>query len=648
MTESPIVHQKYFVFWFSILLLITIFSIYCQVKNFGFILLDDPVYITDNTYVKEGITIKGIAWAFTTFHFSYWHPLTWISHMVDCELYGLNPSGHHWTNLMIHIANSLLLFFILYHMTGKYWRSFIVAILFAIHPLHVESVVWISERKDVLSTFFFMITIGSYYHYANNRSFSRYLLVVIALSLGLMAKPMLVTTPFILLLLDIWPLNRILFTGFAEYESDCKTPLFNYKVFFILIWEKVPLFILIAIISAITVIAQKSIGAMMTLGSVSLKERISNAIISYIKYFVKTFIPINLSIYYPHPNVTIPIWVAIIFFIFLALLFFIAIKKLDRYPYIFVGLSWFLGTLIPVIGLVQVGNQAMADRYTYIPLIGFFIVIVWSASDLFDKYAKNKKIVYPFIISSLLALTYLSHKQVNYWKSDTSLFKHAIEVTEKNWFAHNLLGVALYKNDKIEEAIFHFKESIKICPILSSSHSNLAVALTKTRDFKNAIKHYQKAIKIDATDAGIFFNMGTTLFIMGKYDEAANAFENSLAIDPESADSHLSIAKLRHIQRNYNKAKYHYKQAININPKLIDAHYHYGLLLKRLGDYRESFLQFAKVIEIDSNNANAYFQIGDLLFYKGKMKASRLFFKKAVEINPDYKEARNRLKEMDK
>ena len=370
-------------------------------------------------------------------------------------------------------------------------------------------------------------------------------------------------------------------------EPNSRLNPFNSSVLLHLISEKIPLFVLVIISSILTMIAQKSTHAVVPMEIITFKERVSNAILSYSNYLIKTMLPFNLSIYYPHLNNSFHNWKLVSCFILLLLITYMGLRFFYRYPYLLVGLLWFFGTLVPVIGLVQVGNQAMADRYTYIPLIGLFIAFVWSASDFFNKYVKNKKVIYPLILSVLIALTYLSHKQVGYWKSSISLYKHAVEATENNWFAHNLLGGAFYDNDEINESIFHFKESIKISPSFSSSHSNLAMALSRKRDFKEALSHYEIAIKLEPNDPIIFFNMGTTLSLMGKTDEAAKAFEKALAIDPDSADSQLRLAQIRHFQGNYDKAKYHYKKAITINPKLVDAHYKYGLLLIRLGDFKE-------------------------------------------------------------
>ena len=368
----------------SLLLILAIIIAYGQVKNFDFVGYDDQEYVTENIQVQKGLTVEGIIWAFTAFHSANWHPLTWLSHMLDCELYGLNPMGHHWTNLIIHMANTILLFLVLKLMTGAIWRSAFVAALFALHPLHVESVAWVSERKDVLSTFFGLLMIVAYYRHFKMSNLKNYLLVIIFFCLGLMAKPMIITFPFVLLLLDFWPLKRFQFENHCLSQCDGKTRCY-FKGSSRLILEKIPLFIPVVISCVLTFLAQQSQGAVKALGALPLTNRVANAFVSYVSYTVKAVWPSNLAVFYPHPGNTIPAWQIIAAVLIIAVANFLSIHSLKKYPYIAVGLFWYLGTLIPVIGLVQVGEQAIADRYTYIPLIGVFIIIAWGVPDLLKK-----------------------------------------------------------------------------------------------------------------------------------------------------------------------------------------------------------------------------------------------------------------------
>ena len=424
----------------SLLLITAILIAYWQVKDFDFICFDDKPYVTENRHVQAGLTVKGFAWAFTTFHASNWHPLTWLSHMTDCELYGLNPMGHHWTSLQFHIANTLLLFFILQYMTGALWRSAFVAALFAMHPLHVESIAWVAERKDVLSTFFGMLTLLAYCRYAKQPSLAGYLLIILFLSMGLMAKPMLVTFPFLFLLLDFWPLERL------RSETVSR-----------LILEKIPMLVPVVISSCLTFMAQQSSGAVKPLESFSLTVRIANAFVSYASYAVKAIWPHNLTIFYPHPGNALPLWQVLGAILLVGGASFLAIRSLKKYPYIAVGLFWYLGMLVPVIGLVQVGQQAMADRYTYIPMTGLFIIIAWGFSDLSTKWHYRKIVLTLFAVIILSVLAVSTFFQLGYWRNSVALFERAVSITENNYLAHNNLGAALLEKGKFDKAVLHIK-----------------------------------------------------------------------------------------------------------------------------------------------------------------------------------------------
>jgi len=413
----------------TLILILCTLVIYWQVKDFNFAGYDDELYLTDNTHVQTGLTFESIKWAFTTFHAGNWHPLTWLSHMLDIELYGLNPIGHHWTSLQIHLTNTLLLFFVLQYMTGALWRSAFVAVLFALHPLHVESVAWVSERKDVLSTFFGMLTILAYIRYVKKRNLLRYSLVFILLSLGLMAKPMLVTMPFVLLLLDFWPLERLKY-----YFPDQSSKLFS------LIYEKIALFIPVVISSVLTILAQKEVGALYSFEALPITTRIANAFVSYAGYIIKTIWPQNLAVFYPHPFGELSLWYVSLAALAIAGISFFSICSFKQRPYVAVGWFWYLGTLIPVIGLIQVGAQSMADRYTYIPLTGLFIIAAWGIPDLLKKWCSNKIILVILSIIIISAFSTRSYFQIRHWKNSTAVFKNAVTVTDNNWLAYNNLG----------------------------------------------------------------------------------------------------------------------------------------------------------------------------------------------------------------
>jgi tetratricopeptide (TPR) repeat protein len=498
----------------SLLLIAAILIAYWQVKDFDFICFDDKPYVTQNRHVQAGLTVKGFVWAFTTFHASNWHPLTWLSHMTDCELYGLNPMGHHWTSLQIHIANTLLLFFILKYMTGALWRSAFVAALFALHPLHVESVAWVAERKDVLSAFFGMLALIAYCRYAKQPSLAGYLLIILFLSLGLMAKPMLVTLPFLLLLLDFWPLARL--------RSETLSRL---------ILEKLPLFIPVIISICLTFIAQQSSGAVKSLESFSLTVRIANAFVSYASYVVKAIWPHNLTVFYPHPGNTLPLWQVFGAILLVAGASFLAIRCFKKYPYIAVGLFWYLGMLVPVIGLVQVGPQAMADRYTYMPMTGLFIIIAWGFSDLSTKWHYRKIVLTSFALIILSAFTTRTFLQLGYWRNSITLFERAVSITENNYLAHNNLGAALLEKGKPDEASLHLKKALRIEPGCRAVLYNLGTALSNQGKSDEAVLHYNEMLKIDPKDAIVHNNLADVLSVQGKLNEAVLHYNEALKID---------------------------------------------------------------------------------------------------------------------
>ena len=418
---------------FCLCLILVASAVFEEVRTHQFV-FDDLGFISRNALVKDGLTWNGFTWAFTTKLMGIWHPVTWLSHMVDCQLFGVNPAGHHLMNLFFHLANTLLLFLLLLSCTQAEWPSFIVAALFAIHPLHVESVAWVAERKDVLSAFFWLLTMWAYVGYVRHPGWRRYALVLICFSLGLMAKPMLVTLPLVLLLWDYWPLRRWAPQGATAAETGppvgiCPYPRIPLKR---LVWEKIPLFILVVLFSLVTVYAQKAGAMVVSLADIPLGARISNALVAYATYLGKTVVPVHLAVLYPHPGNAIPWWQALGAALGLALLSFMIIRQALSYPYLLVGWLWFLGTLVPVIGLLQVGRQAMADRYTYIPLIGLFIMAAWGMADLLARW-RCPKFLLP-LVGGIMILVFgtVAWFQVGYWRNAVSLFQHTLSVTQNN------------------------------------------------------------------------------------------------------------------------------------------------------------------------------------------------------------------------
>ena len=530
--------------------MVVTFCIYSQVEDHGFINLDDPIYTTDNLSVQAGLTSENVKWAFTTFATGNWFPVTWFSHMLDYQLYGSHAKGYLLTNLFFHIANSLLLFLVLFRMTGAIWQSAFVAAMFAFHPLNVESVAWAAERKNVLSTLFWLLTMWAYIHYAEKPTIKSYGLVFLFFTLGLMSKPMLVTLPFVFLLLDYWPLRRLKFIQERGSSEVSEQNTAKRSEVFRLVLEKTPLFLLTIGSSIVTFIAQKSFGNMNT-ENLMFSTRLTNAMVSYLEYLGKMIWPSGLSILYPHPGNTLAVWKVILCGMALVGITIISIRLIRHAPYFVVGWFWYLGTLVPVIGIVQVGGQAMADRYTYIPLIGIFIIVAWGVPELISKWRYKEKVLsvsVGLIIPILLVITWW---QVSHWKNSITIFKHAIRVTDKKYpdlaLIHNNLGIALRAEQKKEEAISHYKMAIKLNPNYTKAHYNLGNALFSMNETEEAISHYKMAVKLNPNYTNGHYNLGYALLQKGEMKEAVHHFRETLKLRPDFVEvrDKLEFALLR-------------------------------------------------------------------------------------------------------
>jgi len=503
--------DKLSVFLICVILAAAVLIAYEPLRHNGFVNYDDGIYITENPQVKAGITSQSVIWAFTTGHTGNWHPLTWLSHMLDCELFGLNPLGHHISSLLFHIANTLLLFWVFNKATGTVWPSAFVAAAFALHPVHVESVAWAAERKDVLSGFFWMLTMIAYIRYAERPGIRRYLPVAFALSLGLMAKPMLVTLPFVLLLLDYWPLGRFQWdrwnrsnplsqSGPAAITAHKSSPAF-------LIMEKFPLFVLATASSIVTYLVQRSAGSMQAAQHWPLTQRIANALISYVGYIGKMIYPSRLAVLYPHPLDGLPMWQQIACLMLLVAITAGVIYTSRRRRYPAVGWLWYLGTLIPVIGLVQVGVQAMADRYTYLPSIGIFIIIAWGAAELSRKWHHQKITLAIATGLVLVALLFCTRIQLRHWQNSFTLCGHALKVTENNYTMHNNYGNALRNRDRNDESVVHFRKALQINPQYYKAWINLGMVYLQQGKTKQAIDAWNKVLQLKDNCADVINNL---------------------------------------------------------------------------------------------------------------------------------------------
>ncbi len=627
-------------------LIITTLAIYWPVLNHEFVKYDDGKYVTENRHVTGGITRQSVIWAFTSPHFHMWHPLTSLSYMLDCQLFGLNPRWYHLTSLLFHIAGTLLLFGILKRMTGAIWPSFFVAAAFALHPLNVESVAWVSERKNVLSGFFWMLTIAAYISYAKRPSMGRLLVVVLIFALSTMAKPMVVTLPFVLLLLDYWPLGRLRWQHQSK-EQDClhsESIQLNYQgpSAWRLFAEKIPLFILSVILSAITFIVQQRGGVVSKLDNVPLKLRMTNAFNSYAIYIVKMIWPSRLAVFYPLEK--LPIWqVAAVVLLLLAVSAGVICLARSR-KYLPVGWLWYLGTLVPVIGLVQVGAQARADRYAYLPFIGLFIMIAWGLTDLLAKWRYRKIILGTAAAAVLLALSIVTRLQLNHWRNSTALFEHAINATEDNFIMHNNYANVLNEMGQLDKAIEHYYKSLQIKPDSAEAHNNLGIALYDLGKLNEAIEHYKKALELNPNFSNPHYNMAVVLTKQGKTDEAIAEYHQALRFRPDDIDALSNLGLILAKQGNFGKAIEYYKKALELEPDDVITHGRLGLVLVRVGNINGAIKEFQIVLSARPKDAEMHFNLGVLLEQQGKIIEAINAYHQALQINPDYTQARERLR----
>jgi Flp pilus assembly protein TadD len=583
----------------GLFLVVTTLAAYWPLTRCGFVSLDDDVYVTANPHVRAGLTMDGIRWAFTTTHGSLWHPLTWLSHMLDVQLYGMNPVGHHLTNLYLHIANSILVFLILRRLSGAFWRSVAVGVLFALHPLRVESVAWVAERKDVLSMFFALLTIRAYVGYARHPSLTRYGLVVLWCALGLLSKPMLVTLPFVLLLLDYWPLGRLVDDPGADAgrrESLAR-----------LVGEKVPLFVMAGGTSVVAFLVAARTGAVGRLDNLPLVARIANALVAYAKYITMTLWPRSLAVFYPLAHAW-SVWelggAALVLVGGCAA----AIALRRRAPYAIVGWLWFVGALVPVIGLVQAGSQAMADRFSYFPLIGLFVVAAWTGHDVLRRWPLPRPVLVAGAAILVGALGCSTFNQVTYWQSSTELFDHALAVTQGNWLAHNNLGDVLLRKGNIEEATAHFRESLRIEPDDARARFNLGVALGVQHQTEAAIEQYEEAARLDPSDARTHNNLGLALLATGRIEEAVGELRQAVQLTPDAA-THYNLGLALARGGRLDDAIEQYGESVRLRPDFAEAHYGLGMVLARAGRLDEASVQSTEAIRLKPELAAA--AVGD-------------------------------------
>jgi tetratricopeptide (TPR) repeat protein len=584
-----------------LLLVVATLAVYNSVNQHPFVNYDDDRYIVENPHVRAGLTVETLKWAFISTEQANWHPVTWLSHALDCQLFRLNAAGHHLTSLMIHAVNAALLFLLLVYATGRVGPSAFVAALFALHPINVESVAWIAERKNVLSTFFMLLAIAAYGRYAQKPSWQRYSAVVALFALGLMSKPMVITLPCVLLLLDFWPLARVKGSALAHLVLPQKPLSF-------LLLEKLPLLAMSAASAIITIQAQQSAGAMRSTMQFSFAVRLENALVAYASYFWKMLCPAKLAPLYPHPGDSLAFWQIALSLVVLAGITSIAIA-LRSHRYLLVGWLWFLGALVPVIGLVQVGDQAMADRYAYIPLVGIFMMIAFATADFFT--ARKLQPAIPLAISAIVlaALGFATYRQVTYWSSSYELWSHTLAVTSNNFIAENNLGGALLLQGKVDDAFPHFQAAARINPNDPMSRSNIGAYLQEHNQLQAAIEQYQTTIRLAREPlllAATYANLGTAYRDLGDGTRAEESYNQALQLNPAQSSAYLGLGRLREQQGRRDDAIRNYERAVALRPS-EEAYLWMARALEQAGKLREALEANENVLKInpDSNDAQA-------------------------------------------
>ncbi len=650
--------------------------VYWPVGSFEFVRFDDDKYVMENPVVRNGLSLEGIRWAFTSFEHSNWHPLTWLSHMLDVQWFGLDAGRHHQVNLLLHILNTLILFVVLRRMTGALWKSAFVAALFALHPLHVESVAWIAERKDLLSAFFFLLALLAYERYARKPGPWSYLLVVALFALGLFSKPMVVTLPFVLLLLDFWPLGRfhagIPGNSARTEETAGKKILLLIRANRVLFLEKIPLLVLSIVSCIVTVAAQRS--AMKALEAIPFDARILNAVVAYAEYVYRCFVPVDLAVLYPYRSVTTGQFLA-------AALLLAAITALvvhrRKTPSFMVGWFWYLGTLVPVIGLVQVGVQASADRYTYIPFIGLFIVLTWLVDDVSARLPHRAAVLATGALLILAGLTAATFSQARYWVNSEALFAHALQATRDNYVVHSNFGAWLAGQGRMEDAIRQYNEALRIKPDDGDARYNLANMLVRQAKYPEAIAQYREVLKAAPDNIMARNNLALCLIQTGNRPAAIEQFQEILRLNPGFEPARQNLAMLQAaeektksptrerpipgpvidasleenmrlgqeaVQRgDLDGAIAHFRGAVRSNPDLPAARIGLGLALAYRGNIDEAIKQFRAALKLDPNNADVQNSLGVALMQKGQLDEAQTHLQKAIKLDPRLAKAHNSL-----
>ena len=642
------------------LLLLLTFALYWPATRCDFVDFDDQVYVTENLHVQNGLTWEGFKWAFVHPVSGNWHPLTMLSHTLDCQFYGLKPWGHHLTSVLLHALNGVLVFVLLRQMTGAMWRSLFVAALFAIHPLRVESVAWVAERKDVLCGSFGLLALIFYARYAEQLKIKNvkcrisYGLTLMFFTLGLMSKPMLVTWPFVMLLLDYWPLSRMqnakckmqnaqnAESGMQNAESggqNAESGIQNLKM---LIVEKIPFFVVAGAASVVTFLIQRQAGAMTMLkgDNLTFTVRLGNALISYARYLGKMFWPTDLAFFYPYPDAW-PLGQVLLAGGLLLGLSALLFAQRRRSPFLLMGWLWFCGTLVPVIGVVQVGVQSLADRYTYLPSLGALMLIVWGAHELTRRWR------FPMLAvagtAAIVVCVVLTRRQIGYWQDSETLARHDLEAAENNYLAHSILGLALLEHGQSDEAIGQCQEALRLKPTYPEAHIYLGNAFNQKAQTDAAIAQYQEALRLNPRFAAARFNLGETYFKTGQMDAAKGQYQEALLLNPNSADAHNRLGTIYYKNKQTEVAVTQYQEAIRLKPDFPEARYNLGTACFKLGQVDAAIAQYQEAIRLKPDYFQAHYDLGIAYGQKSWIDMAISEFQISVRLNPDDAEAHNNL-----
>jgi tetratricopeptide (TPR) repeat protein len=662
----------------AVLLVLGTMALYWPATRCDFVNFDDDLYLTSNVHVQKGLTWEGLKWAWLNPVCWNWHPLTVWSHMLGRQIFGWKPWGHHLVNVILHAVNTGLVFLLLRRVTGALWRSALVAVLFGWHPLHVESVAWVAERKDVLSGLFGLLALMAYARYAESSrekgeggsrkaeaggpwsavggqrsllsrpSVIYYLLSLFLLALGLMSKPMLVTWPFVMLLLDYWPLGRMQKAECrkqnAEAPNTSHVSRFTFHVprltLLLLLVEKIPFFVLAVLTSVVTFVVQRRGGILLSAETPPLGARVGNALISYVRYLGKLFWPADLAVFYPHPGYW-PLGKVLLAGGLLLGISGLVWAQRRRYPYLLVGWLWYCGTLVPVSQLVQTANMAMADRWTYLPSLGAVVLVVWGVCELTRGWRYQALALSVAGSAVVVACLTLTRQQIGYWKDSETLFQHALKVTECNWFVHNHLGAAFYKQGRTDEAIRQYREALRLNPAFAQAHNNLGAALEKEGQTDEAIRHYQEALRLKADYAEAHNNLGIVFFQQNRTDDAIPQFKEAVGLKPDLAEAHYNLGAALDQKGQMDEAAREYQEAVRLQPDYANAHYHLGVALGQKGQVGEAIRHYQEAIRLQPDYAEAYNNLGIIFYQQSRTDEAIREFEEVVHLRPEHADAHN-------